>query len=394
MILEEAQNILTRMLAPLSYDQFFDDYVSRKPLALTGTASRARATIVGDDPKKVILRDFDKYAANLTCHIREAKVMPPQPHAVDSADAFARLIGEYHARDYTIRIPDVINLSPELDQFTRALECVFGNPAGTVIFWSEAEAEAPVHHDEIDVIVIQLVGTKTWYISENEPTLPNKWKSLGETDPELGSYQTYNVTPGDLLYVPRGTPHTVKSTSESIHLAIGFVPVTVREAINAALDHLSELDRPLRANLGMRADSLATGVDDGTVSRQIWAGIDALQKRSKSAEFIRDALLLRHARMVLDLPKLPKAQSETVITRESKVKHNPLSIARLSVTSDILDFRHPGEQLLVHLSVEGCLRFIKDTAEFRVADIPGDVGDDIRIALVQRLMGSGFLVPA
>ncbi|WP_262692377.1 cupin domain-containing protein [Kordiimonas aestuarii] len=391
MILQEAQDILARMLAPLDYDRFFDDHVSRKPLALLGGASPERAKILGEDPRKVILRDFEKYAPTLTCHIRDAKTMPPQPRAVESPAAFARLIGEYHERDYTVRIPEVTNLAPGLDKFTRALEFVFGNPAGTVIFWSESEAEAPVHHDEIDVIVIQLVGTKTWYISEKAPSHPNRWKSLGETDPELGPYKTYDVTPGDLLYVPRGTPHTVKSTSESIHLAIGFVPVTVREAISAALDHLSDLDAPLRANIGKRADSLATGKDDGTVLRQLWTGVEKLQQRCKSPEFIRDALIHRHARMILDLPKQPKTGTGKAVSTESRVKHHPLSIARLSVTPDILDFRHPGEQILVHLSVEECMRFIKDTAEFRVGDIPGDVGDDIRIALVQRLLNSGFL---
>ncbi len=107
------------------------------------------------------------------------------------------------------------------------------------MFWSEGGAKAPVHHDEVDVIVIQLVGTKRWFISDATPTLPNQWRGLGETSAVMNSFKTYDVQPGDLLYVPRGTVHTVESISESIHLSIGFVPVTQRDAIIAALDLLS-----------------------------------------------------------------------------------------------------------------------------------------------------------
>jgi hypothetical protein len=39
------------------------------------------------------------------------------------------------------------------------------------------------------------------------------------------------------------------------------------------------------------------------------------------------------------------------------------------------------------------LRFIAATPAFRVADIPGDLPDEIRVALVTRLVTSGFLQP-
>jgi hypothetical protein len=45
----------------------------------------------------------------------------------------------------------------------------------------------------------------------------------------------------------------------------------------------------------------------------------------------------------------------------------------------------------VHKGVEASMRFIANTTEFDLADIPGGFGDDIRVALVQRLVQVGFL---
>lgn len=60
---------------------------------------------------------------------------------------------------------------------------------------------------------------------------------------------------------------------------------------------------------------------------------------------------------------------------------------------ELVDFRQPGERMLVHRGAEQSLRFIANTPEFRVAELPGELGDDVKVALVNRLVASGFLVP-
>ena len=256
-MLLQARALLAELLRPYSYDTFFEEVVGRRPLALLGGERLDRATLLGDDPQKVILEAYDKHAPDLTCHALAAKVEPPSPQRVADADAFHSLICSYHSSGFTVRVPEVTNLSPELRQLGRALELTVESPVGAVIFWSAAGAEAPVHHDDIDVIAIQLAGRKLWFVSNDPPTLPNQWKGVGEAPPKLERYNTIDVGPGDLLYLPRGTAHTVHSTTESIHVSIGFVPVTLRDALIAAIDHLSDLDMPLRAGVTPRADDLA-----------------------------------------------------------------------------------------------------------------------------------------
>lgn len=391
MLLADAQAILAQAIAPLSYDHFFDDVIGQKPLKLPATNTSNRHLLLGSDPKKVILNAFKEYAHTLKCHAQTPKGPAPTARPVPDATAFQALIDQYHRNDYTVRIPEVDGISPGLSQFTRALEVIFRKPAGAILFWSGAQARAPIHHDRVDVIAIQLMGSKRWYISDEQALLPNKWPQIGDQPPSLGRYSTYDVNPGDMIYFPRGTAHTVESTTESIHVAIEFVPFTIRDAINAALDHFSNLNRPVRLGAGCRADDLASGKALKTIQQQIRNSLADLGASCQSEAFIQRALDHTHARMINDLPRLQAPETPPRITIDSKVRQNALATAQLMTTQEFVEFTQPGEQILVHRGAEECLKFIASRQEFRVADIPGNISDDIRVALTTRLLMTGFL---
>jgi hypothetical protein len=391
---KKAHDTLVRLLNPVPYDQFFDEIVGKRLLHDNTPERAGRAAIIGPDPQAKILESFDEFAHNLTCHSGSAKVPPPQARRVGSSAEFEGLIREYHKVDYTVRIPETKNLSPELLQLCRALEAIFENPASAAIFWSKAGANAPVHHDEVDLFIVQLTGKKRWFISAEPPTLPNMWKTAGEGAPPLERHHVIDVVPGDLIYMPRGTSHTVESTTESIHVAVGVLPVTVREAMSAVVDYLSEMDLFIRTGITDRADDLSRGVGKQQVTRRLRRALEDLLARCQSDEFIHDAMERRRARMIEDLPKLKSDGAGAQILPDSWVRHHSLAVSHVLATRDLVDFRQPGERLLIHRGAEESLRFIATTPEFRVADIPGALGDDVKVALVSRLVMSGFLVPA
>src|SRR5262249_9436053 len=47
--------------------------------------------------------------------------------------------------------------------------------------------------------------------------------------------------------------------------------------------------------------------------------------------------------------------------------------------------------LYVHRGVQSCVEFMVNAQRFRVRDIPGEVGDDIRLSLATRFVEVGFL---
>jgi bifunctional lysine-specific demethylase and histidyl-hydroxylase MINA len=275
----------------------------------------------------------------------------------------------------------------------RALECVLHQQVKAEAFWSRGDARAPIHHDDYDIIVIQLKGAKRWFIGGDPSDLPNAWKGIPDAATlRIDNEQVIEVGPGDLLYLPRGTKHRVDALADSLHISIGFVPLTAREAIMAALDHFSDLERGLRVSVGDRLSTAVARDDFTDIAAHIRRGVAALAQLCASDDFIAEALQRRSSRVISELDKLPAAGFRPPqVTGELRVRHNPLAMCHLSANAEKIDFSHPGGHIYIHRGAEAGVRFIATTPEFRVRDVPGDFGDDVRFALVGRFLDAGFL---
>lgn len=125
--------------------------------------------------------------------------------------------------------------------------------------------------------------------------------------------------------------------------------------------------------------------------QRVRAGLQRLIAAAQSDAFILEAIEHRLSRNVRELPRLPSSEPASQLTVETRVRRSPLALAHIIALPHTVDFSQPGGAILVHPGAEECMRFIASAEEFRIGDVPGAVGDDIRIALVQRLLQSGFL---
>ncbi len=390
---EDANDILARVLAPMPLDTFFDEVIGQGVAKVGGDGSSYRAGLLGDDPESRILEAYAHFAPKLGCHALAPLGPPPLVEPVADAAAFQAKIHAFHGRGYTVRIPGLRWASSGLDAFCRALEFVLHQPVGAEAFWSRGDARAPVHHDDYDLIAIQLKGRKRWFISKDRSELPNAWNGIPTHTGALRieREQEIEVGPGDLLYLPRGTPHRVEALADSFHISIGFVPLTVREAIIAALDHFSDLERPLRVAVGHRLGAAVRRDDFKDLAAHVREGVAGLAALSASDDFIAEAMQRRSSRVIAKLEKLPPAAYRPPISGEMRVRHSPLSMSHLSANAENIDFSHPGDHLYIHRGVEESVSFIAAKPDFRVREVPGDFGDDVRFALVAKFLDSGFL---
>jgi hypothetical protein len=387
MIVSQAREIVGQMLAPLSLDDFLRS-LGREWLSVKGEASKLRAELLGEDPQRTILDAYRTHSSRLEWHGVSPALPPPEPGAIESAEAFHSLIKSFHSRDYTVVATDVGSLAPALQAFARSLEFILHQPVSASVFWSKAGARAIVHYDKRDNIVVQLSGEKRWFISTDAPGLQNNWKHIGESLPQIERHKVVDVRPGDLIYIPRGTPHTVESTTESLHLAILFSPLTLRDLMIAAIDYQSDLDRSWRETALVDVET----ADFTKLSSAVAAGMAAVLGNFGNPEFLERAMQHRSARTIGDLPALPRTEAPSALTVETRVAHAPLAISHLREANGFLDLSHPGNRMGIHAGAEPALRFIMSRASFLVKEIPG-LSDDVRIALVRGLMSSGFLQP-
>ncbi|MEA3051734.1 MAG: bifunctional lysine-specific demethylase and histidyl-hydroxylase [Sphingomonadales bacterium] len=384
----EAEAILKDVLEPLPLETFFQA-LGRTVLRLSGSTDHTRATLLGEDPVGAVLGAYATHADRLDCHGVAPELPPPGPRKVGGASEFRKLIEDYHERDYTVHIPEVISLSPALQRFARALELLLHQPIDVSLFWSKAGAGAIVHYDNRDNLVFQLQGRKRWFVSSDEPGLQNNWRHVEEPLPHVQRHRVFDVGPGDCLYIPRGTPHTVESETESLHLAVLFVPTTLRDAVIAAVDYISDSDRAFRETAVQRADGDLDGL-----SSQMVSGLERLIAKCRSGDFVEAAMQHRSSRFVGDLPALSRPRAVATVSPDSLIRHAPLAISHYRRAGERLDFSLPGDHIAIHPGVEEELRFIQATNEFRIRDIPGASAIEVRVALVSRLIAAGLLEPA
>lgn len=246
---------------------------------------------------------------------------------------------------------------------------------------------APVHYDDHDLVVVQLKGTKRWYVATRPSPLFNTWKGVSGNPPDLGAHEVVDLAPGDLMYLPRGTFHTVDSDTESVHLAIGFTPLTLREAIVAALDHLSDMNRPLRATVAGRME----GVDPQALAAPVADAVGQLFNAVRAPGFLTAALQRRSSRAIGGLDRLPRPAQPPQLGLDMVLRHAAHAFSHLGATAETIDFAYPGGHLYIHRGAQEAVVFIAATPSFRVRDMPGEIDDEVRLALAARFVEVGFL---
>ena len=392
MLFPEAQRTLQQLLAPLTLDEFLDKTLSGGLQRIDGTGAAERAALLGPDPRAVLSSAF-QLAPKLTFHSANPLGPPPSLQGVADAADFRARLEQFHARNYSVRFPELRPLWPQLDRLARALELMLHQPVTTSAFWSRGGMRAPVHYDDHDLLVVQLLGQKRWYVATSSD-LPNTWRGIPPDRVELGSHTSFAVQPGDVVYLPRGTLHSVTSEAESLHLSIGFTPLTLREALIAALDQLSDVDQTLRATVGGRLAYQLRGAGLEQLADPVLAGVERLRAACRTPGFLTAALQRRSSRVVATLAALPAPAVPATIGLDSELTQTEVAFCHLSASLDKIDFSHPGGHLYIHRGAEPALLYMVNTPRFRVRDVPGEIADEVRLSLAQKLVAIGFLRPA
>ena len=118
-----------------------------------------------------------------------------------------------------------------------------------------AQGLAP-HYDDVSIFCCQVHGKKAWKIYKAEPPLANhpsgdlQAKSLGKAFMEI------EMSPGDVLYLPRGVVHEAQALEESsTHLTISFLQKwSWADLIGKAVEALTSLP-PLQVHMPLKLKS-------------------------------------------------------------------------------------------------------------------------------------------
>ncbi|MDY6937213.1 MAG: cupin domain-containing protein [Cyanobacteriota bacterium] len=111
------------------------------------------------------------------------------------------------------------------------------------------------HFDTHEVFILQIDGTKEWFVFEDTIKYPLKKDNVpGNKPPETDPYIHQILEPGDLLYIPRGHWHyAIAGDRPSLHLTLGIRCLTGNDLLDWLAVHLQE-EEGWRQNLPLALD--------------------------------------------------------------------------------------------------------------------------------------------
>jgi Cupin superfamily protein len=156
-------------------------------------------------------------------------------------------LNRHFQRGATIMLDDAQTAISTVDQLCLDLTEHSSFPVAGTIFASPPHAEGfALHQDAEDVVIVQLAGAKSWTVF---PPLARRNSSMLKRaecdDPIIES----RLCSGDVLVLPKGSPHKTASNSAagSVHITLGFYPITLRDVLMKIIDHIPDprLDDPV-----------------------------------------------------------------------------------------------------------------------------------------------------
>lgn len=258
---EAPNSPLAGLLHPLGLKTFFKDCWDREPVWISAPTGRFDAVMRCQDFERVL---FDAKLSNPSLRFLHKAT----GSRTDSLDLFLRkkaawtqprtinqLASELHKG--TLVYVAIENAVASVRTFCQSLFNDFRCPLSVNAYFSAGpDASAfDAHFDPQDTFILQLEGQKEWRLWEQGRVLnpisgyPDT-KSI--TPPALPADETILMTPGDLLYVPRGLWHWPRSLddSPSLHLTLTVVMPKPVDVVQWLVKELSN-DPAFRAALPM-----------------------------------------------------------------------------------------------------------------------------------------------
>jgi hypothetical protein len=340
------------------------------------------------------LQDFDDAITRDPSYVKLANAATKKNLSYKpSAPGLEAVIGDLR-QGGTIVLDQLHNKEPNLNLLCRVLAPEFGHCFQTNLYLTPPKGKGfSPHWDNHDVFILQVVGSKKWMIEKERRALPLKGEAMGDEGRELrGEFHTLTLNQGDLIYIPRGFVHAAECDTEaSLHVTLGVTGLYWEDLLHAAIK--AKMQQGQDQDLG---GLLPFGFMQGGREQLATLTKDILKQMAD------DAFL---GAVVDDF------------------RDKCVSGYKLDVSGQVVDFLRPSPLLItdmvgprrgivyrVHKSDDGvrvnfgarsitflnlfqeALNFALNTPSFAIKDIPGDLIDEERLALIERLIEEGLIV--
>jgi len=233
--------ILKALLGAEALDEFLSDYWPDRIFVAHGDKERLPEAVLDQE-----LNQFDalsrryKGVVSFFGDARSGHMVPVE--GIEAAAPYRCGLSVY--------LTDVSPYFPDIERMVRKLEYELGVNEGCAragVFASPTSGGISCHYDSVDVFSIQLRGTKKFdlapvtelrhpwgfqYITGSRP-IDDLYPQATEGFPDWENveFQTVEMRPGTVLYMPRGHWHRTEAAGDSIAVSIGMEPPSAAECV-------------------------------------------------------------------------------------------------------------------------------------------------------------------
>lgn len=224
------------ILAPMSKETFLAEYFGRKPLHLKGPVDKFNGVM--DWPTLTdLINQSAIWSAKSLSLVMDGRRLAPEDycrrdlsrHGMELMMADMPRVKSWLGKGASMVLNEVDQLTPGLRAAAGALERALNGKAQGNLYCSwKAHPAFGSHFDTHDVFAIHVAGEKVWNIYQRhfvDPIAHPRFKNLNHEFDEANKgalAEQVRLTPGDLLYLPRGFYHDALAESEAaVHVAFG-----------------------------------------------------------------------------------------------------------------------------------------------------------------------------
>jgi ribosomal protein L16 Arg81 hydroxylase len=303
------------------------------------------------------------------------------------------LIGRAFADDYTVVINNLDRKNVIVAQFCREIErvCFFNTNAN--LYLTRANTQGLDHHyDDQDVFILQIQGEKIWRIYETRAELPLDDVPYERLECDASTYQEYLLQAGDVLYIPRGFIHEARALcTTSMHLTLSVSVVRWATYLQRLIHTLARSDVELRKAVPLQV------LKSGRVNALGQTGGAALARRIASETQLGAVISEIQDQVLSSKTRLPLSQTFSrygckLIGMGTCVGVADDQVHVLYETEQAFLLKFIGTSIELSRDLVEPIAFLCRQKTFMVHELPGNLADTEKIALVSRLLECGFLV--
>lgn len=379
------------LLGPISEPLFFERYFEREVLHVEREDTAAFVKLSDSiDIEQII---------HLSCHnwgeVSLAKAgAGPALDDYTSHPPTVSIIDRAYRDGYTVVINDLQKRSLTVAELCRSVEARFFCRANVNLYRTAAGcAGLDCHYDDDDVIVIQLRGHKVWQTYQHRDRLP-----LGESAYHLSDIgqadRRLSMRPGDVLYMPRGTPHQAAAqASESLHLTISLNLLRWTDVLRELVLDVAEDDVWLRRAVPAEVLRENASWPSAALVDRLRAALD---RRDASGAIVRaqERLLAGAARIASRRALSSPDKSIEDVDADTAVEIAPDQIWCMSGGAEGAVIRAIETRLEFPGELAPVAKFLAQNRVFTPAQMPETVPAARRIDIVRQLLDHGFLILA